>query len=102
MLLERMSTEQRADAALTPRFQAQINPNRCGGKAACVRVCPKNVFEIRTIDPATRAGLSILGRIKAWIHGGKQAFAVRIEACDACERCVYACPERAVTLVEAK
>jgi 4Fe-4S ferredoxin len=44
-------------------------------------------------------GLSFVGRIKAFAHGGKQAFAVHAQACHACGLCVKACPESAIRLV---
>ncbi|MCA9546479.1 MAG: ferredoxin family protein [Myxococcales bacterium] len=76
----------------------EIDRNRCEGKAACVAVCPMNVFAIEPLRDDDRAGLSLLGRLKAWAHGGKQAYAVRADACHGCNRCVYACPERAITV----
>lgn len=82
------------------RFVVQIDRNRCEGKAACVHVCPRSVFEIQRIGDSERAGLSWLGRLKAWAHGGKQAFAVRAADCDGCRQCVIACPERAITVRE--
>jgi len=39
-----------------------------------------------------------VGRLKVFAHGGRQAFAVRADACHACGLCV-ACPERAIQLV---
>jgi NAD-dependent dihydropyrimidine dehydrogenase PreA subunit len=75
-----------------------IDRNRCEGKEDCVRVCPYDVFEIATIGPAERKGLSWIGRIKALAHGGRQAFAVRADACHACGLCVTACPEKAIQL----
>ncbi len=81
------------------RVVPSIDRNRCEAKADCVAVCPFDVFEVRTLTPEERAPLSILGRLKLLVHGGKQAFAVRAEACHACGRCVVACPERAISLV---
>jgi 4Fe-4S ferredoxin len=75
-----------------------IDRNHCEGKADCLRVCPYNVFELRVLTPAERAGLSLVGRLKAFVHGGKQAFAVRAEQCHACGLCVTECPERAIKL----
>lgn len=76
-----------------------IDRNRCEAKADCVRVCPYGVFEIRDLAPAVRAGLSMVGRLKAWAHGNKQAYVVRGELCQVCQMCVAACPERAIALM---
>ena len=77
-----------------------IDRNRCEGKEDCVRVCPYDVFEIRKLTQQDRAGLSFLGRIKASVHGNRQAFAVRAELCHACGLCVAACPEHAIRLAK--
>lgn len=34
-----------------------IDRNHCEAKAGCVAVCPHDVFEIRPLEPADRAGL---------------------------------------------
>jgi NAD-dependent dihydropyrimidine dehydrogenase PreA subunit len=75
-----------------------IDRDRCEGKADCVRVCPYHVFEIRVLSRAERGELSLVGRLKAWAHGNRQAFAVRAADCHACGQCVTACPERAIQL----
>lgn len=75
-----------------------IDRNRCEGKADCVRVCPYRVFEIRVLGASQRAQLSTRGRIKALLHGNRQAFAVNAAQCHACGLCVKACPERAIKL----
>lgn len=75
-----------------------IDRNRCEAKEDCVRVCPYDVFEIRVLGPEERAGLSLVGRLKAFFHGHRQAFAVRAELCHACGLCVQACPEKAIKL----
>lgn len=87
-----------ADCKEPGRWVPVIDRNRCEGKQDCVRVCPYQVFEIRTLGDAERAQLSIIGRIKAFVHGGRQAFATRAEHCHACGLCVSACPERAIGL----
>ncbi len=76
-----------------------IDRNRCEAKAGCVAVCPHDVFEIRPLAPADRAGLSLRGRIKAWAHGNRQAYVKRPEACHACGLCIPACPEDAIKLL---
>jgi len=76
-----------------------IDRNRCEGKEDCVRACPYQVFEMGTLGPDEKAGLTRLGHVKAFFHGYRQAFAVKPEACHACGLCVTACPERAIKLI---
>lgn len=76
-----------------------IDRNRCEAKAECVRVCPYNVFELRTLSRQDMDGVSLLGRLKARVHGNRQAFVARPEDCHACAKCVAACPEDAIRLV---
>lgn len=78
-----------------------IDRNRCEGKAACVAVCPRQVFALGVLAPGQRAGLAWRGRLKGWAHGWKQAFAPNAAACEACAKCVAACPEEAIRLVRA-
>jgi NAD-dependent dihydropyrimidine dehydrogenase PreA subunit len=90
------------DAPCAPeagRVAPRIDRNRCEAKADCVRVCPYDVFEVRRLAAEERVGLSFVGRMKLLVHGGRQAFAVRADACHACGLCVKACPERAIRLV---
>lgn len=75
-----------------------INRERCEGKAACFNVCPFDVFEIAKISKEERNKLSLRGKLKAWVHGGKQAFVVKPDQCHGCNLCVNACPEQAITL----
>jgi len=81
------------------RLRPVIDRNRCEAKDACVRVCPYDVFEVRALSKAEKAPLGWLARAKLLVHGGKQAFAVRADACHACGLCVQACPEHAIRLV---
>lgn len=82
------------------RWEVLIDRSRCEAKNACVEVCPYNVFELRKLTPGERAELSLISRLKVFVHGGKQAFAVRASDCHACGLCVKACPEDAITLVK--
>jgi NAD-dependent dihydropyrimidine dehydrogenase PreA subunit len=75
-----------------------VNPQRCENKGPCLRACPYDVFEIRTLTPEERGALSFFTRLKVRVHGGKQAFVVRPDDCHACGLCVTACPEKAITL----
>jgi NAD-dependent dihydropyrimidine dehydrogenase PreA subunit len=76
-----------------------VDRNRCEAKADCVAVCPYQVFEVRSLAPEDRSGLSLVGRLKAWAHGHRQAYVVRPDDCHACQRCIEACPEDAIRLV---
>jgi len=80
------------------RVAPVVDRNRCEAKADCVRVCPYDVFEIRELSREERASLSLVGRLKAWAHGNRQAFTVQAALCHACQLCVDACPEHALTL----
>jgi len=75
-----------------------VDRNRCEGKEDCVRVCPYDVFEVRVLDAADRASLSLIGKLKAWAHGNRQAYVVRPGDCHACQLCIEACPESALRL----
>ena len=79
-------------------FKPVIDRNKCEGKADCVTVCPTDVFEIGRLQSKDRVGLSLKGRVKGIAHGWKQAFMPNIDACQACGKCVAACPEHAITL----
>ena len=75
-----------------------VDRNRCEGKQDCARVCPYDVFEIRTLTDPDRASLSWFGRLKAWAHGNRQAYVVHPGDCRACQLCIQACPEDALRL----
>ncbi len=91
-------TETTADCKEVGLLAPVIDRNRCEGKEDCVRVCPYDVFEIGKLGEPERSALSFVGRIKGFVHGYKQAFAVHAEACHACGLCVTACPEQAIKL----
>jgi len=76
-----------------------VDRNRCEAKEDCVDVCPYDVFEIHPVSRADRSSMSLLGKLKAWTHGNKQAFVVRPEACHAGQLCIEVCPENALTLI---
>jgi 4Fe-4S ferredoxin len=75
-----------------------IDRSRCEAKGDCVAVCPYHVFEVRPLARADKVGLSLLARLKARVHGDRQAFVVRGADCHACGLCVSSCPERAIRL----
>ena len=83
------------------RFAPVIDPNRCEGKAACVAECPYDVFVVGRRERSDLPGLTLLGTLKWWAHGGQQAEAVRADQCHGCGLCVSACPEGAITLKRA-
>jgi 4Fe-4S ferredoxin len=80
------------------RVAPVIDRNRCEAKAACVGVCPFDVFEIRPLEASDRGALSIVGKLKAWAHGNRQAYVIRPADCHACQLCIRACPEDAIRL----
>ena len=81
------------------QYRVTIDRNKCEGKADCVEVCPYNVFEVRRIDDADYAKLSVIGKLKSRAHGRRTAYTPRLDACQACGMCVVACPEHAIGLV---
>ncbi len=78
-----------------------VDRSRCEGKADCVRVCPFHVFEVRRMEPWDFARLGPLAKLKSIAHGRKTAYTPAAAACEACGKCVAACPERAIKLVRA-
>lgn len=78
-----------------------VDRSRCEAKSDCVTACPYDVFEVRRLTAEERGELGLVSRVKVFVHGGKQAFAVRPADCHACGLCVKACPERAITLASA-
>lgn len=82
-------------------FVPVVDRSRCEGKAECVKVCPKDVFEVRRIDDADFAALGFLSKLKSVAHGRKTAYTPRAAACESCGKCVEACPEKAIKLARA-
>jgi len=79
-------------------FAPVVDRGKCEGKADCVEVCPFHVFEVRRIDEADFARLGVLGKLKSMAHGRKTAYMPLASACQACGKCVAACPEKAIKL----
>ncbi len=75
-----------------------VDRAKCEGKAACVEVCPYDVFEVRRIDDVDFAKLGVFAKIKSIAHGRKTAYTPLASACQACGKCVTACPEKAIKL----
>jgi NAD-dependent dihydropyrimidine dehydrogenase PreA subunit len=82
-------------------FAPAIDRARCEGgfhracasaKCPCVPACPHSVLEIRPLTAEDKRRLSPGGRLRAWIHGNRQAYVAKAEGCTACARCVQACP----------
>jgi NAD-dependent dihydropyrimidine dehydrogenase PreA subunit len=84
--------------AAAGEFAPVVDRARCEGKADCVAVCPFHVFEVRRIEDADFAQLGVFARIKSIAHGRKTAYAPAASACQACGKCVAACPEKAIKL----
>jgi 4Fe-4S ferredoxin len=76
-----------------------VDRNRCEGKAECVAVCPVGVFEMGILPRDARSGLTFRGKVKGLVHGWRQAFVVRADACESCGQCLKHCPEGAIRLV---
>jgi len=79
-------------------YEPVVNRNRCEDKAACVTVCPYDVFEVRKMADDEYQALPVLARFKVWAHGKNTAYTPRADSCQACGLCVVACPEGAITL----
>ena len=80
-------------------FAPVIDRTRCEAKEDCVEACPYHVFEVRVLGDPDKRALPLIARVKAWVHGNRQAFAVRAGDCHACGLCVIACPEHAIKLM---
>jgi NAD-dependent dihydropyrimidine dehydrogenase PreA subunit len=93
------SAECRADAG---EFVPVVDRGKCEGKADCVEVCPFSVFEVRRIEEADFAQLGMLAKLKSMAHGRKTAYTPQASACQACGKCVEACPEKAIKVARAE
>jgi NAD-dependent dihydropyrimidine dehydrogenase PreA subunit len=95
---DRVATQSETCNDVHGRVAPIVDRNRCEGKADCVRVCPFDVFEIATLTAQQRSRLTLIGRMKAWVHGGKQGAVANPYDCHACRLCITACPEHALHL----
>ena len=83
-----------------PSTKPVVDHAKCEAERDCVRVCPYDVFEVRRMDMADYETLSRLGKLRSTAHRRMTAYPVRSDACHQCGKCVTACPERAISLVE--
>jgi 4Fe-4S ferredoxin len=96
---QRMADASSTECRATPgEFAPVIDRAKCEGKADCVRVCPYDVFEVRRIDDADFAKLGAFAKLKSMAHGRMTAYTPEASACQACGKCVAACPEKAIKL----
>jgi NAD-dependent dihydropyrimidine dehydrogenase PreA subunit len=94
-----MAAAPTGECRATPgEFTPVVNRSKCEGKSDCVQVCPYDVFEVRRMDDADFAQLGVLAKLKSVAHGRKTAYTPRASACQACGKCVAACPEKAIKL----
>jgi NAD-dependent dihydropyrimidine dehydrogenase PreA subunit len=79
-------------------FAPVVDRSKCEGKAKCVEVCPYHVFEVGRIEDADFAKLGTFARFKSIVHRRQTAYTPKASACEACGKCVEACPEKAIKL----
>ncbi|MGH9083497.1 MAG: ATP-binding protein [Acidimicrobiales bacterium] len=77
-----------------------VDHGRCEAERECVEACPYDVFEVRRMDPTDFTALGVLGKLRTTAHRRMTAYPVRADRCRECAKCVTACPEAAITLVE--
>jgi NAD-dependent dihydropyrimidine dehydrogenase PreA subunit len=83
-------------------FVPVVDRAKCEGKSDCVEVCPYHVFEVRRMEEADFTRLGVFAKLKSMAHGRKTAYTPRADACQACGKCVTACPEDAIKLARAR
>ena len=82
------------------RYIPDININKCESDEHCVIQCPNDVLEMRVITDDEYKALSMIGKLKARVHGREKAFVIYPDECIGCGECVKVCPEKAIKMVE--
>jgi len=93
------ATDAKSECRFGPGYMVPvIDPTRCEAKGPCVPICPYDVLAIRPVPSEEKVMLPFTARLKLFVHGGKQAFALDPDACRGCGLCVQVCPEKAIKL----
>lgn len=86
-------------------FAPAIDRSRCEGGyhhdcktlgCPCVAACPYSVLAVRPLASQDKRAFNFHDRLRAWVHGNRQAYAVKADRCTACGECVRACPVKGV------
>ena len=64
----------------------------------CMGACPYSVLKVLRLASSDKKELSLGDRLRAMVHGNKQAYAVLPDKCTACGLCVEACMMHAIKL----
>ncbi len=76
-----------------------VDFNKCEAKGPCIKACPYQVFEMKSINNEEFSKLSFFGKLKTKAHGLEKAFVIKPEECHNCGLCVSVCPEKAIQLI---
>jgi NAD-dependent dihydropyrimidine dehydrogenase PreA subunit len=64
----------------------------------CIAACPYGVLEILPLTAADKHLMNFGDRLRGFVHGNRQAYAVEPDKCTACGLCVQACMMHAIKL----
>ncbi|MFH1327908.1 MAG: ferredoxin family protein [Candidatus Bathyarchaeota archaeon] len=64
--------------------EVKVEYSKCDGDAACIEVCPTEVFEIKEVKG----------------FDGKKSVVINNDACIICRACEVQCPTLAITVTE--